>query len=111
MTNVVSSPELARDEGRNPSFYEPRTYRGSDLEELLPKIREELGSDAMVVRQREGLEGGIGGFFQRKCVEVVARRATPRVNVYDEGPELPADPGAEPEPESPAIREITRAAS
>lgn len=87
--------------------YEPRTYRGSDLEELLPKIREELGSDAMVVRQREGLQGGIGGFFQRRCVEVVARRAMPRVNVYDDTP-------AEPEPvesESPAIREIMRVAS
>jgi len=54
---------------------EPRTYRGHDLEELLPKIREELGPDAIVLRQRDGLDGGIGGFFQKRCVEVVARRA------------------------------------
>ena len=54
--------------------YEPRTYRGTDLDELLPKIREELGPDAIVLRQREGLDGGVGGFFQRRCVEVVARR-------------------------------------
>jgi flagellar biosynthesis GTPase FlhF len=101
-----SSPELARDEGRNTSLYEPRTYRGGDLDELLPKIREELGPDAMVVRQREGLQGGIGGFFQRKCVEVVARRATPSVNVLDDSPAEP-----ELEPQSPAIREIMRVAS
>jgi flagellar biosynthesis GTPase FlhF len=101
--------ELATDEARNTEF-EPRTYRGSDLEELLPKIRAELGPDAMVVRQREGLQGGVGGFFQRRCVEVVARRATPRVNVYDDSPAAP-EPEPEPEPESPAIREIMRVAS
>jgi flagellar biosynthesis GTPase FlhF len=84
---------------------EPRTYRGNDLDELLPKIREELGPDAIVLRQRDGLDGGIGGFFQKRCVEVVARRAAPRVNRYDEG-----DP-AEPEPPSPAIQEIMRVAS
>jgi flagellar biosynthesis protein FlhF len=89
--------------------FEPRTYRGSALEELLPKIREELGPDAMVVRQREGLQGGVAGFFQKKCVEVVARRATPRVNVYDDGP--PAAPAPVAESESPAIREIMRVAS
>lgn len=116
MSNVDRSSELARNEGRNLSF-EPRTYRGSDLDELLPKIREELGADAMVVRQREGLQGGVGGFFQRRCVEVVARRATPRVNVYDDGPaamQVPEhEPAAElqPEPASPAIREIMRVAS
>jgi flagellar biosynthesis protein FlhF len=84
---------------------EPRTYRGTDLDELLPKIREELGPDAIVLRQRDGLDGGIGGFFQKRCVEVVARRAAPRVNRYDEG-----DP-AESEPPSPAIQEIMRVAS
>ncbi|MEA2154098.1 MAG: hypothetical protein QOE11_238, partial [Solirubrobacteraceae bacterium] len=92
--------------------FSPRTYRGTDLDELLPKIREELGPDAMVVRQREGLHGGLGGFFQRRCVEVVARRATPRVNVYDDGPAqaLP-ESESEHEPASPAIREIMRVAS
>jgi flagellar biosynthesis protein FlhF len=51
---------------------ETRTYRGATLEELLPKIREELGPDAVITRQREGLVGGVGGFFQKKCVEVEA---------------------------------------
>ena len=37
--------------------------RAPSLEELLPTIREELGDDAVIIRQREGLVGGIGGFF------------------------------------------------
>lgn len=50
-----------------------RKYQGGSLDEVLPKIREELGDDAIVVRQREGLTGGVGGFFQKRCVEVEAR--------------------------------------
>ena len=41
-----------------------RTYRGSSLEEILPRIRAELGPDAVITRRREGLTGGVGGFFQ-----------------------------------------------
>lgn len=65
---------------------ELHTYRGRTLEELLPKIRDELGPDAIVVRQRDGLMGGIGGFFQQRFVEIEARRGHPRVDVYDEPP-------------------------
>src|SRR5919199_357911 len=54
-----------------------KTFRGRTLEELLPKIREELGPEAIVLRRREGLAGGIGGFFQRSFVEVDARRGQP----------------------------------
>src|SRR4051794_29824423 len=54
-----------------------KTFRGRTLEELLPRIREELGPDAIVLRRREGLAGGIGGFFQRSFVEVDARRGQP----------------------------------
>src|SRR5262245_46263177 len=52
-----------------------KTFRGRSLEEVLPQIRAELGADAIVVRRREGLAGGIGGFFQRSYVEVEARPA------------------------------------
>ena len=38
-----------------------RTYRGSSLEEILPRIRAELGPDAVITRRREGLTGGVGG--------------------------------------------------
>jgi flagellar biosynthesis protein FlhF len=51
-----------------------RTFRGRSLEEVLPRVREELGADAIVLRRREGLAGGVGGFFQRPFVEVEARR-------------------------------------
>ncbi len=72
---------------------ETKTYFGETLEELLPKIREEMGPDALIVRQREGIVGGIGGFFGRKCVEVEARPSLVRsalppravVDAYDTG--------------------------
>lgn len=51
-----------------------RVYRGSSLEELLPRIKAELGEDAVVVRQREGVVGGFGGFFGKHCVEVEVMR-------------------------------------
>src|SRR5690349_17162693 len=56
------------------------TYRGRSLEEVLPKIREELGPDAVIERQRTGLVGGVGGFFQREMIEVDARPAAPGEN-------------------------------
>ncbi len=62
-----------------------RTYRGSSIEELLPRIRAELGSNAVILCQREGLVGGIGGFFQKRCVEVEARAGGTGIDVYDEG--------------------------
>ncbi|HEX8101130.1 MAG TPA: hypothetical protein VF533_00820 [Solirubrobacteraceae bacterium] len=51
---------------------EVKIFRGRSLEEVLPQIRAELGPDAIVLRRREGLTGGIGGFFQRPYVEVEA---------------------------------------
>jgi flagellar biosynthesis GTPase FlhF len=51
-----------------------QTFRGRSLEEVLPQVREALGPDAIVLRRREGLTGGVGGFFQRPYVEVEARR-------------------------------------
>ena len=54
---------------------EIKTFRGRSLEEVLPKIRAELGADAIVLRRREGLAGGMAGFFQRPYVEVDARPA------------------------------------
>ena len=49
---------------------ETRTYRGSSLEELLPQILGELGPEAVITKQREGVVGGLGGFFGKRCVEV-----------------------------------------
>ena len=103
---------------------EIKTYRGNSLEELLPKIRDELGPDAVIMRQREGIVGGVGGFFGKKCVEVdvvppagvavpqqqpVAAPAVPRgavFDAYDTGnaaapelaPALELDPGFDVDP-------------
>jgi flagellar biosynthesis GTPase FlhF len=71
-----------------------RVYRGRTVDELIPKIEAELGLDAIVVRRHRGLEGGIGGFFQRPFVEIQARAGTPRVDLYDEDPGNPALPPA-----------------
>src|SRR5579875_3036 len=62
-----------------------RTYRGRTLEEILPQIREELGPDAIILREREGLVGGVGGFFAQRFIEVEARRG--------DGAEAPAGTG------------------
>src|SRR4051812_2369495 len=90
-----------------------KTYRGRTLEEVLPKIKADLGPDAEIVRQRSGLTGGVGGFFQRACVEVEARgpaedSAGPRTadrgprgrrfDAYDDAPAMP-EPYTDQEPE------------
>jgi flagellar biosynthesis protein FlhF len=61
-----------------------RVYRGRSLAELLPQIRAALGADAVVVRQREGRAGGIGGFFAQRFVEIEAMAGTPRIDIYDD---------------------------
>src|SRR4051812_33410384 len=63
-----------------------KTYRGRTLEEVLPKIKADLGADAEIVRQRSGLTGGVGGFFQRACVEVEARPPEEGARTADRGP-------------------------
>jgi len=80
---------------------ETKTYRGASIEELLPQIRAELGPEAVIVTRREGLIGGVAGFFQKKCVEVDARAGGPRIDVYDDGgdqPETVIEPPAVSEP-------------
>jgi hypothetical protein len=54
-----------------------RTFRGRTVEEILPQVRAELGADAIVLSRREGLSGGVAGFFQRSYAEVDARAAMP----------------------------------
>jgi len=75
-----------------------RTYRGRAVDELIPRIQRELGSEAIIVRRREGLTGGILGFFQHPFVELEAMPGSPRIDVYDE--EHSAVPPAPPPPPS-----------
>lgn len=86
------------------STSDTKTFRGRTLEEVLPQIKSDLGPDAEVMRQREGLMGGVGGFFQRPCIEVDARAGEPEApappargfDAYDDDPAVP-----EPLPEEP----------
>jgi flagellar biosynthesis protein FlhF len=87
---------------------ETKTYRGKNLDEVLPQIRAELGDDAIILRRREGIVGGIGGFFGRRCVEVdaiaspvaaaptVALPASTVFDAYDAGNGNGADDGDNP---------------
>jgi hypothetical protein len=101
---------------------ETKTFRGRSLEEVLPLIKADLGPDAEIVRQREGLTGGVGGFFQRACVEIDARPSeAPSIDIYEDEPAVPdsfeADPLPEPQESiteglaAPGIQEILRQAS
>jgi flagellar biosynthesis GTPase FlhF len=54
-----------------------RTFTGRSLDEILPQVRAELGPQAIVLRRREGLAGGVAGFFQRPFAEVEARLPLP----------------------------------
>jgi flagellar biosynthesis GTPase FlhF len=56
-----------------PEDQETFTYRGRSLEELVPRIREELGDDAVIVARRETTSGGVGGFFAKREIEVEVR--------------------------------------
>src|SRR5919198_888363 len=82
-----------------------RTYRGRSLEEILPRIRAELGPDAVITRQREGLSGGFAGFFQKRFLEVEAHAGSParRLDIIDDSDALP-DALAELSGQSPAPR-------
>src|ERR1700728_2832429 len=62
----------------------PRVYRGRSVEELVPQIQRDLGADAIILRRREGLTGGVLGFFQRAFVEIEAMPGGPGVDLYDE---------------------------
>jgi flagellar biosynthesis GTPase FlhF len=74
-----------------------RVYRGRSVEELVPQIQRDLGADAIIVRRREGLTGGVLGFFQRTYVEIEAMSGAPGVDVYD-GDESASPPAVAPEP-------------
>jgi hypothetical protein len=67
-------------------------YRGRTVDELIPQIQRELGADAIIVRRREGLTGGVLGFFQRPYVEIEAMPGPARVDLYDEAESVAPPP-------------------
>src|SRR5215217_7793369 len=86
---------------------ETKTFRGRSLETILPQIREELGAEAIVLRRREGLAGGVGGFFQRPYVEVEARGPLPA----DRTPEVRNDAATTEGLASPVVQALVEQAA
>jgi flagellar biosynthesis GTPase FlhF len=64
-----------------PQDSETFTYRGRSLEELVPRIRQDLGDDAVIVSRRETTTGGVGGFFAKREIEVEVRPGQQPPNV------------------------------
>ena len=85
MLEMSPPPSTAGGHERKPNGV--RTYRGRRLEDIIPQIRQELGPDAVILRQREGLMGGVSGFFAQRCYEIDARPGTPPVDLYDDDDE------------------------
>ncbi len=74
-----------------------KTYRAATLADVLAQVRGELGPDAVVVRRREGREGGLAGFFQKAVIEVDAYAGAPSLDVRDDdAPVMPDAPVAAP---------------
>jgi flagellar biosynthesis protein FlhF len=65
-----------------------KTYRAANLSEALAQVRAELGPDAVVIRRREGLHGGVAGFFQKAVVEIEAH-AGGGIDLRDDSPAMP----------------------
>src|SRR4051794_26204387 len=130
----MSAPRAVEENGS--MMTASKTFRGRTLEEVLPQIKADFGPDAEIVRQREGLTGGVGGFFQRACVEIDARPPgepelpIQRFDAYGDEPAMPEplpvfepDPMPEQDPlseqdesiteglEAPGIQEIFRQAA
>jgi flagellar biosynthesis protein FlhF len=67
-----------------------KTFRARSLTDVLAQVRDELGPDAVVVRRREGLEGGMAGFFQKAVIEVDAHPGGASLDVRDgDAPVMP----------------------
>jgi flagellar biosynthesis GTPase FlhF len=106
MSTQLTHPPKVNGHDRKPDGV--RTYRGRKLEDLIPQIRAELGPDAIILREREGLMGGLNGFFAQRCVEVDAK-AAPRIDIYDEDhdePEQDAPPASVAAEETEEIAEL-----
>jgi flagellar biosynthesis protein FlhF len=54
-----------------------KTYAGRSLAEIVPQIRDELGAGAVILKQRPIRTGGVGGFFAKTGIEVLASEGDP----------------------------------
>lgn len=88
-----------------------KQFAADTIDEVLARVRAELGEDAMILQTRRVVRGGVGGFFGKEGVEVTAAAgadagaanqeaaasvAAPAVDVLDTAePEAPAGIPAE----------------
>ncbi len=54
-----------------------KQFSGATVDEVLLKVRAELGEDAVILQTKRVVNGGIGGFFGREGVEVTAAEGLP----------------------------------
>ncbi len=54
-----------------------KQFSGATIDEVLTKVREELGEEAVILQTKRVVTGGIGGFFGREGVEVTAAEGMP----------------------------------
>ena len=54
-----------------------KQFSGATVDEVLLKVRAELGEDAVILQTKRVVTGGIGGFFGRQAVEVTAAEGLP----------------------------------
>ncbi len=95
-----------------------KTFRARSLTDALSQVREELGPDAVVVRRREGLEGGVAGFFQKAVVEIEAQPGgaplltadAPGTSLLDDDAPIVPEPMAAPVQFAPALARDAAAA-
>jgi len=95
-----------------------KTFRAGSLAEALAQVRDDLGPDAVVVRRREGREGGVAGFFSKAVVEVDAHGGGPSLDVRDDhapampdAPDAPAMAPAAPTVDAPVANVLAREAA
>jgi flagellar biosynthesis protein FlhF len=67
-----------------------KSYSGRTLAEIVPKIRSELGPEAVILKQRPTRVGGVGGFFAHAGIEVLAADALPDADAGADAPAVPA---------------------
>lgn len=80
-----------------------KTFRAKSLADALAQVRAELGPEAVIVRRREGLHGGVGGFFQKAIIEVDAHAGGSSIDLRDDdAPAMPDDLAAAPAEAAPA---------
>jgi hypothetical protein len=86
-----------------------RAFDAPTLDEAMARVRAELGPDAEVVEASRVRRGGVGGFFAREWVEIVARPATTSPAATPSAPAPPPVPPALPtEPASSVLDIVER---